>query len=66
VPKLVTQTIKLSGGRMQNQNETQEYEKPEVTDFGSLLDLTLAGHHTNSDVPNGTNPATAYAPGSPS
>ncbi|HTU96521.1 MAG TPA: hypothetical protein VMF14_11825 [Solirubrobacteraceae bacterium] len=49
---------------LQQQTE-QVYEKPEVTDYGTLLDLTRAGHHTNSDSPFG-NDDTAYAPHSPS
>jgi hypothetical protein len=48
------------------QNPPQVYEKPEITDYGTLVELTEAGHHTNSDIPNGTNPSTAYAPNSPS
>jgi hypothetical protein len=47
------------------QQTEQVYETPEITDYGTLLDLTRAGHHSNSDVPNGTD-NTAYAPGSPS
>lgn len=43
----------------------QVYEKPEITDHGTLVELTRAGHHTNSDTPFGNND-TAFAPGSPS
>ena len=48
------------------QQETpQVYEKPQITDYGTLVDLTRAGHHTNSDSPFG-NDDTAFAPHSPS
>lgn len=54
------------GSRMNEQEQDQQaYETPEITDYGTLLDLTLAGHHSNSDIPHGTD-NTAYAPGSPS
>jgi hypothetical protein len=29
------------------------YERPAVTDYGTLLDLTLAGGSPNADVPKG-------------
>jgi hypothetical protein len=29
------------------------YERPEVTDYGTLLDLTLSGNLPNADVPQG-------------
>jgi hypothetical protein len=49
---------------MENQDRRSEsYEKPEVIDYGTLLDLTQSGHHANSDVPLGSND-TAFAPGS--
>jgi hypothetical protein len=44
---------------------TQVYEKPEITDYGTLVDLTRSGSHTNSDAPFGNND-TAFAPHSPS
>jgi hypothetical protein len=53
---------------MDNQKLEQtdrDYEKPEITDYGTLVDLTRTGHHMNSDVPNG-NDDTAFAPHSPS
>jgi hypothetical protein len=31
----------------------QNYESPEVTDYGTLLDLTEASTFTNSDTPQG-------------
>lgn len=38
-----------------------KYEKPEVVDYGTLLQLTQsAGHQTNSDLPKGK-PNTAYS-----
>jgi hypothetical protein len=37
-----------------------EYEKPQVTDYGSLLELTKSGHVLNKDVPNGS-PNTAFS-----
>jgi hypothetical protein len=49
----------------EQEQDQQAYETPEITDYGTLLDLTLAGHHSNSDIPHGTD-NTAYAPGSPS
>ncbi|HEX3976851.1 MAG TPA: lasso RiPP family leader peptide-containing protein [Solirubrobacteraceae bacterium] len=50
----------------QKQQETnQVYEKPEITDYGTLVDLTRAGHHMNADSPFG-NDDTAFAPHSPS
>jgi hypothetical protein len=48
----------------QQQND-QRYETPEITDYGTLVDLTRAGHHMNSDSPFG-NDDTAFAPHSPS
>lgn len=47
------------------QETNQRYEKPEITDYGTLVELTRAGHHQNSDSPFGNND-TAYAPHSPS
>ena len=33
---------------------TTSYEKPEVTDYGSLVELTaILGNQVNSDVPKG-------------
>lgn len=40
----------------------ESYEKPSVTDYGTLTELTAAGGVVNSDVPNGNN-NTAYPPG---
>ena len=37
------------------------YERPGITDYGTLLDLTLAGHAPNADAPNGAN-NTAFSP----
>ena len=38
------------------------YERPGITDYGTLLDLTLAGGEPNSDIPKG--PAnTAFSAG---
>ena len=37
-----------------------EYEPPTVTDYGSLAELTQAGHNLNSDVEAGT-PNTAFS-----
>jgi hypothetical protein len=36
-----------------------EYRSPEITDYGTLLDLTEAGHVSHSDIPHGS-PDTAY------
>jgi len=33
------------------------YEAPKVSDYGTLLELTLGGHLKNGDVPHGTNNA---------
>ncbi len=41
---------------------TPAYETPEITDHGSLVDLTLAGHHADADAPFGSTD-TAYLPG---
>jgi hypothetical protein len=38
-----------------------KYERPKIVDYGSLVELTLAGNVTNSDVPHG-NSNTAYPP----
>jgi hypothetical protein len=38
------------------------YETPVVTDYGTLVDLTAAGHLQNADVPHG-GPNTAYSSG---
>ena len=45
--------------------DEQVYEKPEITDYGTLVDLTRSGHHANSDSPFG-NDNTAFLPHSPS
>jgi hypothetical protein len=37
-----------------------EYEKPQVIDYGSLLELTKSGHVLNRDVPGGA-PNTAFS-----
>ena len=31
------------------------YERPGITDYGTLLDLTLAGDQPNADAPQGNN-----------
>jgi hypothetical protein len=38
------------------------YESPELTDYGTLLELTQAGTVPNADVPNGNND-TAFSVG---
>jgi hypothetical protein len=35
------------------------YERPEVTDYGTLIDLTEASTFTNADTPQGV-PNTAF------
>lgn len=37
------------------EDRPMEYEQPTVTDYGSLAELTEAGHSLNSDVSIGTN-----------
>ncbi len=37
------------------------YERPKITDYGTLLKLTQAGNAANRDVPYGNN-NTAYPP----
>ena len=37
------------------------YERPSITDHGTLLDLTLAGGAPNADVQNGPD-GTAFSP----
>lgn len=39
------------------------YEPPRLIDYGTLVDLTRAGHMPNTDVPHGVN-NTAFPPGS--
>ncbi len=38
------------------------YERPKIVDYGTLVQLTQAGHAANSDLPYG-NANTAYTPG---
>jgi hypothetical protein len=40
----------------QLQEEVPEYERPNVVDYGTLVELTAAGTLANSDVPNGIGP----------
>jgi hypothetical protein len=40
------------------------YEKPEVVDYGTLVELTAAGTLLNADVPHG-NANTAYSSAGP-
>lgn len=35
------------------------YERPLITDYGTLVDLTQAGNLTHADIPHGA-PDTAY------
>ena len=37
------------------------YERPGITDYGTLLDLTLGGDQPNADAPGGAN-NTAFSP----
>jgi hypothetical protein len=39
----------------------KKYERPKIVDYGSLVQLTLAGNAPNADVPHG-NDGTAYYP----
>jgi hypothetical protein len=41
--------------------KTGQYERPKITDYGSLLQLTQAGGAPNADMPHGNN-NTAYPP----
>ena len=40
-------------------DQVVEYERPSVVDYGTLADITAAGHAANSDVMAGT-PNTAF------
>jgi len=43
-------------------NHMETYEKPEVIDYGTLLELTATGNKPFADLPHGAN-NTAFSPG---
>ena len=43
-------------------DQVPEYERPSVVDYGTLVDITRAGHQPNADVPGGNN-NTAFSVG---
>jgi hypothetical protein len=45
--------------KVQEKDRAPEYERPTVTDYGTLADITRALNLNNSDSPSGT-PNTAF------
>jgi hypothetical protein len=45
----------------EQEHDVPEYERPRVTDYGTLIDMTRAGNFPNADVPGGAD-GTAFSP----
>jgi len=41
--------------KIKEQSKSLRYERPEVIDYGTLREMTQAGHLPNADVPHGAN-----------
>jgi hypothetical protein len=44
----------MDKNKEQVQEEVLEYERPNVVDYGTLVELTAAGSYPHHDIPNGT------------
>lgn len=57
-PLVLAQSLAYSAGmdkaNEQVQEQDREYERPNVVDYGTLVELTAAGSYPHHDIPNGT------------